>query len=199
MFRTLAFAALAGLAGLAHAGVAESADLPGLDQADPMFKQSLERKSGLAVQLPGFSHHFDKPRYKDGSLVRGRQFNENNWGIGAQLEVPLDGAWQGWVRKTSFGIMKDSLDAYGVYAGAAWQKRVYDSGTLSADIGGGAFLFYRTLQFDGKHLLVPAVLPVMSALHKGTGLGANLVLVPQFKTSNGTLPGVVYLQFTQQF
>jgi hypothetical protein len=111
----------------------------------------------------------------------------------------MTGDWDQWVTKASFGVMKDSLDAMGIYAGYTWQKRLVDSASYSVDLGGGAFLFYRTLQFDGPHLWVPAVLPVLSAEHKGLRLGINLVAVPRVQFSGGTMPGVIYLQFTKAF
>jgi hypothetical protein len=153
----------------------------------------------LTIQLPGMSHHFDPPVDKNGNPIPGREFNEQNWGVGLQLERPLTGDWSQWVSKTSFGVMKDSLNAMGAYAGHTWQKRVIDGDTYTADIGGGAFLFYRTLRFDGPHLLVPGVLPVLSATHKQWGLGINLVAVPRVKLSSGTMPNVLYAQFTKSF
>lgn len=203
MIRSIVFAALVGMTAVAHAEQVlthpRDLDIARADMTDTPMKLTLESKRHFTLQLPGFSHHFDKPRYKDGTYVQGRKFNERNWGIGAQFEDPMGEEWADWVRKVSFGIMKDSLDAFGLYAGATLQKRAYDSPYFSVEVGGGAFLFYRTLQFDGKHLLVPAVLPVVSALHKPSGAGANVVFVPQFETSKGTMPGVIYLQLTKQF
>jgi hypothetical protein len=153
----------------------------------------------LTIQLPGMSHHFDPPENKHGKPIPGRKFNEQNWGIGLQLERSLTGDWSQWVSKTSFGVMKDSLNAMGAYAGHTWQKRVIDGDTYSADIGGGAFVFYRTLRFDGPHVWVPGVLPVLSATHKPWRLGINLVAVPRVKLSGGTMPNVIYAQFTKAF
>jgi hypothetical protein len=153
----------------------------------------------LTIQLPGMSHHFDPPVDKHGNEIPNREFNEQNWGIGIQLERSLTGDWTQWVSKTSFGVMKDSLNAMGAYAGHTWQKRLIDGETYTADVGGGAFLFYRTLRFDGPHVLVPGVLPVLSATHKGWGLGINVVAVPRVKLSGGTMPNVIYAQFTKSF
>ena len=168
--------------------------------ADPVpLPTWLEPPRQLTIQLPGMSHHFDQPTDSHGRPIPGREFNERNWGIGIQIERAMTGDWDQWVTKASFGVMKDSLDAMGVYAGYTWQKRLLDSESYSVDLGGGAFLFYRTLQFDGPHLWVPAVLPVLSAEHKGLRLGFNLVAVPRVQFSGGTMPGVIYLQFTKAF
>jgi hypothetical protein len=48
-------------------------------------------------------------------------------------------------------------------------------------------------------MLIPAVLPVLSAEHKGLHLGINVVAVPRCQFSGGTMPGVIYLQFTKAF
>lgn len=199
MFRNILFATLIALTGVAYAQTAASPSsqvaLPDMDQADPKMKAALEPSRHLTMQLPGMSHHFGKPKHRDGSLVVGRDYNERNWGVGVQLEDPLTGEWAGWSRKVSFGVMKDSLDTYGLYSGIVWQKQVVDTDSFAVDIGGGAFLFYRAVQFGEKRKLVPAPLPVASVLHKSTGIGANLVLVP----ANQTMPTVLYVQFTKSF
>jgi hypothetical protein len=153
----------------------------------------------VTVQLPGMSHHFDDPVDEDGQTFRNRKYNERNWGLGVQLERNLQGEWQGWVGKTAFGVMKDSLNEMGGYAGHTWQKRLVETGRYTLDAGGGAFLFYRTLAFDGPHVLVPAVLPVLSATKKDWSLGFNLVAVPRVKLADGTMPGVIYAQFTKGY
>lgn len=168
--------------------------------ADPApLPKWLDPPRQLTIQLPGMSHHFDEPTDSHGQPIPGREFNERNWGVGIQIERAMTGDWDQWVTKASFGLMKDSLDAMGVYAGYTWQKRLINRDSYSVDLGGGAFLFYRTLQFDGPHQWIPAVLPVLSAQHKGLGLGINLVAVPRVQFSGGTMPGVVYLQFTKGF
>lgn len=166
------------------------------DAATPPWPEPVPK---LTIQLPGMSHHFDPPVDEHGNPLPGREFNERNWGIGIQLERALGGQWAQWVGKISFGLMKDSLDAMGAYAGHTWQKRVFDSDTVSVDVGGGAFLFYRTLRFDGPHVLVPGVLPVLSATHKAWGLGINVVAVPRVEFRGGTMPNVIYAQFTKAF
>ncbi|HET7524572.1 MAG TPA: hypothetical protein VFK10_01400, partial [Burkholderiaceae bacterium] len=137
-----------------------------VEDAAPVLPKWLDPPRQLTIQLPGLSHHFDDPVDAHGQPIKGREFNERNWGLGIQIERALDGDWERWIAKTSFGVMKDSLDAMGLYAGYTWQKRIVDNDEVSMDLGGGAFLFYRTLQFDGPHLWVPGVLPVLSAAHK---------------------------------
>jgi len=190
------------LCGAAHAQaptsimLAAAADASATDDGPKPWSAPMRH---LTIQLPGMSHHFDAPVDSHGNMIPDREFNEQNWGIGVQLERALTGDWSQWVGKASFGVMKDSLNAMGVYAGHTWQKRVIDGDTYTADIGGGAFLFYRTLRFDGPHVLVPGALPVLSVTHKAWGLGINVVAVPRVKLSGGTMPNVIYAQFTKSF
>jgi len=150
-----------------------------VESDNAVLPQWLNPPRQLTVQLPGMSHHFDEPVDKHGQPIKGREFNERNWGVGIQIERALSGDWEHWITKTSFGVMKDSLDAMGLYAGYTWQKRLLDNEAYSVDLGGGGFVFYRTLQFNGPHQWVPGVLPVLSAAHKGLSLGVNVVLVPR--------------------
>lgn len=189
--------------GMAHAQAAPTTTMQTAatepSASDEVTKPWPEPMRHLTIQLPGMSHHFDPPVDKHGNPIPGKEFNEQNWGIGLQLERSLTGDWSQWVSKTSFGVMKDSLNAMGVYAGHTWQKRVIDGDTYTTDLGGGVFLFYRTLRFDGPHELVAGVLPVLSTTHKEWGLGVNVVYVPRVKFSGGTMPNVVYAQFTKSF
>src|SRR5262245_40323741 len=91
----------------------------------------LEPPRQLTIQLPGMSHHFDEPVDKHGHPIQGKEFNERNWGVGVQIERRMTGNWERWITKASFGVMKDSLDAMGVYAGYTLQKRVHDSDSYS--------------------------------------------------------------------
>lgn len=191
------------MCGVVHAEISSrsimlaAADVP--PPTDAVARPWPSPMRNVTVQLPGMSHHFDDPVDEDGQLMPGRKYNERNWGLGVQLERNLDGAWAGWVGKTAFGAMKDSLNEMGAYAGHTWQKRLVETSDLTLDAGGGAFLFYRTLAFNGPHVLVPAVLPVLSATQKNWGIGFNLVAVPRVKLPDGTMPGVVYAQFTKGY
>lgn len=93
--------------------------------------------------------------------------------------------------------MLNSVDSWELQAGASLQKELFRSSQLSLEAGAGAFLFYRAMEFGGSRRLIPAELPVVSARHLTTGIGLNVVTVPPLSSSSGSLPGVVYLQFTQ--
>lgn len=181
-------------------GAADGFNRPSLQGAAPDLRWDLEPRRRVTVQLPGMSHHFSEPKDRHGRVLRNRHYNERNWGIGMQAEEPLAReGWQDWVVKYSAGVLKDSLDAMGLYAGVTLQERVLDKQDYSVDAGAGGFVFYRTLRFGGPHLLVPAVLPVLSVLHKPTQIGLNALAIPRFTISGREMPAVVFVQFTRAF
>lgn len=147
-------------------------------------------RPGLAIQLPGMSHHFQKPQES------GREWNQTHYGIGLEMRSSYS---ETVVLKKSFGLMKDSLNMWGAYGGVTLQKRLYESSAWRADLGGGAFLFYRALHFNGKRNILPGLLPVASLEHQETGLGINILYVPHVKMNNGEMPAVLYAQMTKRF
>lgn len=140
------------------------------------LRWDLSSRPAVALLLPGMSHHFQEPD------TPSREWNET-----------------GWYFKRAVGLMKDSVGSWGAYGGAVWQKRVFESDTWAIEAGGGVFLFYRALHFDGEHMWLPGALPVLSLEHLRSGLGLNIVYVPHFKTNAGEMPAVLYGQLTQRF
>lgn len=159
--------------------------------SDPALMWDLTSQANLALQLPGMSHHFEEPKEP------GRRWNENNTGIGLEWRSPV--GTNGWTNKTTVGLMRDSHGKWGGYGGYAWQYRLVDGASWQLDAGAGAFLFYRTVKFDGKLKLVPGVLPVLSIEHKPSGYGMNVLFVPNVKIGNYDMPAVLYAQFTKRF
>lgn len=155
------------------------------------LRWDLTRRPAVALLLPGMSHHFQPPE------SAGRKWNETHAGLG--LESRSKWGENGWYFKTAAGVMRDSVESWGAYGGAVWQKRVYDGESWAIDAGGGLFLFYRALHFDGEHVWLPGVLPVVSAEYKKTGTGLNVLYVPHFTTAAGEMPAVIFAQITQRF
>lgn len=151
----------------------------------------LTSRPAVAILLPGMSHHFQPPEEKN------RKWNETHSGLG--LETRAKWGETGWYFKTAAGVMRDSVESWGAYGAAVWQKRVFDSAEWSVDAGGGVFLFYRALHFDGEHMWLPGALPVLSLEYKKTGTGLNILYVPHFKTDAGEMPAVLFAQLTQRF
>lgn len=155
------------------------------------FAQNGGRES-WSVQLPGISRHFSKPRQA------GMRFNETHDGLGMQATRPRED----WLVTWSAGVMRDSYDNQSAYAGAAFMRRLrgFD---LSVDVGLSPMLLYRSFRFDdwrgdAPMRVFPVVLPTVTLTHRD-GLGANLIAIPPGNYGkNLTLPGVVFLQFTQR-
>jgi len=155
------------------------------------LKWDLSSHPAVAILLPGMSHHFQPPEDKN------RQWNETQWGLG--LETVSKWNETGWYFKTAAGVMRDSVESWGAYGSVVWQKRVFESASWVVDAGGGAFLFYRAMQFDGKRMWVPGLLPVLTLEHKKTGTGLNIVYVPAFSADAGAMPAALFAQITQRF
>jgi hypothetical protein len=145
-----------------------------------------------AVQLIGFSHHFDSPESPN------RKWNEFNPGLGIERTTAMDGSFQGWRQRMMGGTLRDSLGEWGLYTGVVWQKRLLQ-GNVEVDAGGGAFLLWRALKFDGPRKLFPAPMPVVSVRHVPSGIGVNFTAMPRFTTSQGTHHGYVFAQGTVNF
>lgn len=155
------------------------------------LRWDLSSRPAVALLLPGMSHHFQEPENPS------REWNETHAGLGLEWRAKWNET--GWYFKRAVGLMKDSIGSWGAYGGAVWQKRVFESDTWAIEAGGGVFLFYRALHFDGEHMWLPGALPVLSLEHLRSGLGLNIVYVPHFKTNAGEMPAVLYGQLTQRF
>jgi hypothetical protein len=151
----------------------------------------LTNRTALAILLPGMSHHFQPPQ------ATNRKWNETHAGLGLETRSKWDET--GWYFKAAGGVMRDSVESWGLYGGAVWQKRVFESPSWTIDAGGGLFIFYRALHFDGERMWLPGTLPVLSLDYKPTGTGLNILYVPNFKTNAGEMPAVLFAQLTQGF
>jgi len=143
-----------------------------------------------ALQVSGISYHFSPPSGKYAL----KKWNEQNWGLGLEYRKNTRPGY--WLKATG-GFMLDSTDTWSTYVGAALQKRLVD-GEVSVDAGAAGFIFYRGLE-NGRKRLLPAVLPVVSIEHRATGLGLNLLAVPEFKAQGMHSPTVVFAQLTYRF
>lgn len=155
------------------------------------LRWDLSNRPAVAIILPGMSRHFQAPENT------ARKWNETHAGLGLESRSKWDD--NGWYFKKAIGVMRDSVESWGAYGGAVWQKRIYEDASLVVDAGGGVFLFYRALHFDGEHLWLPGLLPVLSVEHKSTGIGLNILYVPHFKTDAGEMPAVLFAQLTKLF
>jgi hypothetical protein len=166
-----------------------------LPEKGPEIPWAIEPARNIRIQLPGFSHHFSEPA----AAKYGKKWNEKNYGAGIELRDPIEAAgWNKWSVLESAGFMKDSLGAWGSYAGAALQKRLINS-DYTVDFGPSFWILYRTFDFGGPHLLTPAILPSLSIDHKPSGWGVNSILIPGFKWDNREMPTVLWVGITKAF
>lgn len=182
-------------------GISISSDIAayvddGISSPKPAAKKAIPPSRDIRVQLPGFSHHFSEPA----AARYGKKWNEQNYGIGIEFRDPIGRPdWDGWSTLESAGLMKDSLGAWGGYAGMALQKRFVDDGEYTLDFGPSFWLMWRTFDFGGPHLLVPAVLPSLSAEDKSSGWGVNSILIPGFRWKNREMPTVLWIGITKSY
>lgn len=141
----------------------------------------------LTLQLPGFSEHFGAPKQP------GKSWNQVHDGLGLEW-----GRVNGnRIRRYTAGFMRDSFGKQGLYGGAAYGLRLHDQ-DFSVDASVAAMLLYRTTRFDtDSRKLIPVLLPMLSVVHKSTGIGANLTILPAGNFGKDLkFPGLIYLQFT---
>lgn len=166
--------------------VTASDDVP---VAEPLA-WDLSSRPATILLLPGVSHHFQAPENSS------RKWNQAHAGVGLARRSKWDEP--GWYFKTAAGVMRDSVESWGAYGGVAWQYRVFDDASWLVDAGAGGFLFYRALKFDGPRVWLPGVLPVLSVEHKRTGLGINVLYVPNVRVDAGEMPAVIFVQLTKR-
>lgn len=132
-------------------------------------------------------------RHMEQTSAPGREWNESHPGLGLERRA-TDG--DGWSRRQTMGIMQDSRNFWGGYAGLAAMREWRFSKTAEVSLGAGAYVFYRSMSWSGKMGLVPAVLPTASITIPKTSAGLNLLYVPKLSAFGKAMPSVAYLQLT---
>lgn len=135
----------------------------------------------------GLSRHFEQTR------APGRHWREQHPGLG--LERRQTGQ-DGWHWRQSAGLVQDSRDLWGGYAGVALMREWRTPGATSLGLGLGAHAFYRSVSWSGRRAWVPALLPMASFGALDDGLGVNVLLVPPIGASGERRPALLYLQWT---
>jgi hypothetical protein len=175
--------------------VSSEAMPPGEEEPKESAPKSIEPSRDIRIQLPGFSHHFSAPA----AAKYGKKWNEQNYGIGVEMRDPMpEPNWAGWSTLDSAGLMKDSLGVWGGYAGVALQKRLVDN-DYTLDLGPSFWLLWRTFDFGGPHMFVPAILPSLSIEHRESGWGLNSVLIPGFRWHTREMPTVLWVGITKSY
>lgn len=166
--RTLCAAALCA-AGLGASGAA-------LAEQDPRWY----------FQTGGVSHHFQDTQAAD------RQWRENHPGLGFERRAAGEDDWN--LRWTG-GVMQDSRNYWGGYAGAAYLRTWRWTGVAEAGLGLGTYAFYRSVSWSGKMAVVPGILPTASLGLMDNRIGLNLIYVPRITAYNQAMPAVLHAQF----
>ncbi len=147
-----------------------------------------------SMHAGGVSHHFQPTR------APGHEWQEQHAGLGLERRASVsDDGRSDWSLSTAGGLMQDSRGFWGGYAGAGylWHWRRY--GQIDLGLGGGAYLFYRSVSWSGRMAVVPGLLPLASAHFPASGISLNLIYVPRLSAINEAMPSVLHLQFAYRF
>jgi Antimicrobial peptide resistance and lipid A acylation protein PagP len=138
----------------------------------------------------GVSHHF-----QDTQATK-HQWREEHPGLGLERRA-ADG--EDWNLRWAGGIMQDSRNYWGGYAGAAYVRQWRWTGVAEAGLGVGAYSFYRSVNWSGKMAVVPGVLPTASVGLLDNQVGLNFIYVPRIKAYNQSMPAVLHAQMVVRF
>ncbi len=138
----------------------------------------------------GLSHHFVDTGASD------RQWNQSHPGVGLEYRARPDSDWSG---RWTLGVMRDSRNIPGGYAGGAYVRQFNRHGDFNASVGLGAYLFYRSQSWDGRMTVVPAILPTLSFGLFENRVGVNFLAIPKVKIAGKQSTPLVFAQFTIRY
>ena len=153
-------------------------------------------RSPWALSVSGLTSHFRDPECED------CHYRTTVPGLGLQRDFsPASGSP---LRFTlSGGFQTDSFGGSGGYA-AAIGSILSRGETWSVSAGLGAFGIYRFMEYGAgaehaRRVFVPAVLPVFSLENTRAGIGANLIIAPNFTYRGRDRSGFVLFQLSYRF
>ncbi len=153
-------------------------------------------RSPWSLSVSGLTSHFKDPECKNCS------YRTTVPGLGLQRD--FRSTPQSRLRfSLSGGLQSDSFGGSGGYA-AAIASVLSEHGRYTLSAGLGAFGIYRYMEHgsgaeDAKRVFVPAILPVFSVENTKAGMGANVVVAPNFSYRGRDRSGFVLLQFSYRF
>lgn len=153
-------------------------------------------RSPWALSVSGLTSHFKDPG------CEGCTYRTTVPGLGLQRDFAP--STESLVRfSLSGGFQTDSFGGTGGYA-AGIASLVGRRGNYSASAGLGAFGIYRFMEHgagaeDARRVFVPAVLPVFSIENHRAGIGANLIIAPNFTYRGRDRSGFVLFQLSYRF
>lgn len=153
-------------------------------------------RSPWALSVSGLTSHFKDPE------CEGCTYKTTVPGLGLQRDFspasdsPLRFSLSG-------GFQTDSFGGTGGY-GAGIASLVGRIGSYSLSAGLGAFGIYRYMDHgvgseNARRVFVPAVMPVFGVENTRAGIGANLVIAPNFSYRGRDRSGFVLLQLSYRF
>lgn len=148
----------------------------------------LTERSPWVFQASGLISHFRDPQCES------CEYRTSTPGIGLQRDLGLAHRSR-FAYTFSAGLQNDSFGRSGGYA-AAVASLPLSTDSLLVRPGLGAFGFYRYMNQSQGRVLVPAILPVLSVEGRRSGIGATLLLAPNFSYAGTERSGFVFLQFT---
>jgi len=174
------------------AGVVTACVTPGAVNAQSLTAP----RSPWALSVSGLTSHFKDPD------CEGCSYKSTVPGLGLQRDF-LPSAESNVRFSLSGGFQTDSFGGTGGYA-AGIASLVGSRGAYSASAGLGAFGLYRYMEHgagaqDARRVFVPALMPVFSIENTRAGIGANLVIAPNFSYRGRDRSGFVLLQLSYRF
>jgi hypothetical protein len=163
-------------------------------QSNSTFGSALEdgRRSPWRFQVSGLVSHFKDPECDDCT------YRTTVPGIGLRRDFSPANAPIGY--GLSAGLQTDSFGGSGGYAAATASIDV-PAASLVFKPGLGAFAFYRYMDYGAARQatgrdIVPALLPMLSVEEVRSGIGATLLVAPNFSYAGRDRSGFVFLQLT---
>ena len=153
-------------------------------------------RSSWSLSVSGLTSHFKDPECDE------CKYKTTVPGLGLQRDfLPSP---ESRVRfSLSGGFQSDSFGGTGGYA-AAIAALIGGKGNVTVSAGLGAFGIYRYMDHgagaeNARRVFVPAVLPVFSIENTRAGIGANMVIAPNFTYQGRDRSGFVLLQISYRF
>lgn len=147
-----------------------------------------------AGQVPAqwYVHTGGVSRHGSPTHAPGQNWREVHPGLG--LEQRVSGDDPAWSWRRVGGVLQDSRAVWGGYGGAAAMRRWSFEPQGEIGLGIGAYLFYRSVSWDGRRALVPAVLPTLSIGAPDSPIGLNVLYAPRTSTFGRERSSVLYAQ-----
>ncbi len=147
------------------------------------------------LQLGTLTHHFKETQ------AAGHKWQDVHPGLGLELKLaglPLQAAASAaspWRTRYGAGVVKDSRDFWGGYAGLGITHHIADTPLGSLEGGLAAAAVYRSNSWSGDRDWSFGVLPMLTLVEPRSGIGLDLILKPRVGSGQDK-PATLILQFS---